>query len=340
MKKSIVVTICLLILIVSNDYCLIQSKEKDSTNEVIKDVNVIYNPTQIKEKDEGNEAEKHVSVSKKNDTISDIYFEIKTDKEDYQYGEIMKIDLVILNKGYSTTTIYLHGYGGDQYELKITKLGEDEHVGTEYGGVYTPTTNPLSGSPKLNITLNPNEEKVFHHEWNLYSYSAGGCTGPFYGDIVSPGEYEIVSWLNLDSDYYENRSINDTKIITIENLNSNPLDFNISLFDTSSPGYSYLLNSSKERNIIYLDYTPSNSNKIYDYYNITISIKQFENGFVYVSLNSNVSFNTNLHDEDISYKTIKISIIIEDMLDIIIVGFYDANVSEGWGSFPSQIIDI
>jgi hypothetical protein len=100
------------------------------------------------------------------------------------------------------------------------------------------------------------------------------------------------------------------------------------------------LNSSREGEVIYLDYTPSTFLERYDFGNITVNAKEFANGFVYISLgNKDPSVNRPRIDES-SYKTIILSLTIEDNHDVITAGFYDANGNTGWGGFPSQVIEI
>jgi hypothetical protein len=266
-----------------------------------------------------------------NETISNltyIDFTIKTDKDIYQYGEIIKIDLIICNEADFNNTVYFHGYGGDQYELGIA-------------GVYSPTTNALSADIKSNITFRSKEIKSFHHEWNLFIYSAGGCTGPYYGDIVPPGIYEIKSSLNLDYDYNDNVELKDTKNITIENLTSKAINFNVTVIETSDSGYPLILNASKNNNTIYLNYTPHYTLSDYEIGYITGEAKIFENEFIYFLLHNNQTIDeTPWYEKEEKSIEIKISILIENLPNPLIVGFYDEISDSGWGGFQPQIFEI
>ncbi len=283
-----------------------------------------------------------------NANLDNINYTIETDNETYQYGDIMKIDLVIENHGASKSKIYFEGYGGDKYELSI-RTPE-----AEYGGVYTPTTNALSMDSKSSISLGPNEKKVFHHEWNLFSYSAGGCTGPSYGNIVEPGQYEIVSNLNLDADYYDVDSLVDRKLVTIEDLTFSEKDSNISMKSTSSPGYEPKIIANRTDNIVTIEYTPSykitsnNITKLFPDVQITFSpngenysnpsIRLFENGFLHIFLYINRTSEDWDYEKEKEYRTITFTFSLDEDIEMITMGLFDPTKSYGWGSPPVTFV--
>ncbi len=216
--------------------------------------------------------------------------------------------------------VQFNGYGGDKYELEIVSTIENDKV-------FTPTTNAISGDIRSYLTLKPGEEKVFHHEWNLFKYSAGGCEGPYYGDLVKPGKYKIHSWLNLGYDNMD-KNFEVSETITITQLNFTIPEYSIAINEDNYQRFPSMVNVSKDYNSLEIFYQPTYSVIANDTGKLNIEARLYENGFLYLAM---IGEEFEGRSRGGPYSQLNISINLSQINYQIVVGIYDQFVVSGWG---------
>jgi|GEM_PF-6249851 len=297
--------------------------------------------------------------------LGQVDLSIVTDKEVYQYGDSASIDVVLTNHGILPATINFMGYGGHQYGLQIRR------VSTEYNTlvmsnissqsrdlgknateaqieldsgemVFSPSTGPKSIDIRSSMTLNPGEKRTVHFDWGLYIYSSGGCTGPRFGNLVAPGNFEIKAWLNLDPSYGDYK-IQAAKTIRVAPMSYAQVEYRSELVNSTTDDHAAMM--SVEGDSLIVKFNPRFSTyatEPADLLNLTHPrVYRFENGFYYVEVKTTSrSYNSVRPAGWDGTTTITLSIPLKDHATKVKIGFFDLSDTWGWRTRGPVITEV